>query len=290
LRPPYRYRYLVAILLLASGVLLSASMDSGNAQAGAMASEYSAVEPLAFELSYLGGSLSISGHSASSEHEQAVAAGAQLFDQADVNLRPAVVAPDDWPDITTAVLHAVAASQSATAEVSEDEVRLRAVYVDVGDWQAALDELNSALPESVTLQTETLHVAAQLADPCLVAYRELQKQSVKFERSSAELRSANFGVLDRHVEFASNCSDYRIAVTGHTDNQGDEEWNTELSRLRAQAVADYLQQRGVPERQLLVDGAGSAEPVANNETAWGRIRNRRIEFALVSLSHPPPGP
>jgi len=284
LRPPYRYRYLVAVLVLASGVLLSASMDSGNAQAGAAASEYSAVEPLAFELSYLGGNLSINGHSASSEHEQAVATDAQLFDDADINLRPAVLAPEGWPDITAAVLQAVAASQSATAAVSEHAISLRAVYVDVDGWQAALDELNSVLPESVTLQTESLHVAADVLDPCPVAYRELQKQSVRFDRASAELRSANYGVLDRHVEFASNCSDYRIAVTGHTDNQGDEKWNTELSRLRAQAVADYLRQQGVPEQRLLVGGAGSSKPVADNETAWGRIRNRRIEFQLVSLS------
>lgn len=284
MRTPNHYRYLVAVSLLASGVLLSASLNSGTAQAGTGASGYSAVEPLTFELRYLGGSLSVTGHSASLRHEQAIAAGLDPFADADIELRPAVVAPAAWSDITTALLHAVAASQSATAAVTEDEIVLRAVFDDAAEWQLAVADLNAVVPDSITLHTETVQVATHAVDPCTTAYRELQGQPVKFDRSSAELRSANYGVLDRHAEFASNCSGRRIAITGHTDNQGDMEWNRELSRMRAQAVADYLQQRGVPKQQLLVVGAGSAEPVADNDTAWGRVRNRRIEFELVALA------
>lgn len=282
MRPPYRYRYLVAPLLLASGVLMSASVNPGSAAAGATASSYSAVEPLAFELRYLGGNMSIEGHSESLQHEQAVAAGLEPFADADLELRPAVAAPAAWPVITMAVLQTVAASQSATASVSEEEVVLRAIVQDAAQWQAAIDALNAVLPDAISLSTETVHVASQAVDPCTAAYRALQAEAIKFDRASAALRSANYGVLDRHAEFASNCSDHRIAITGHTDNQGDVEWNRELSRLRAQAVADYLQQRGVPEQQLLVVGAGAAEPVADNDTAWGRVRNRRIEFELLA--------
>jgi OOP family OmpA-OmpF porin len=275
------------VLLLASGVLLSATLSSGTSQAGAAASDYSAVEPLQFELRYLGGSLTVAGHSASLQHEQAVAAVLNPFPDADIELRPAVAAPAAWPAITTATLQTVAAAESATAVVTEDEIVLRAVFADADEWQAAVDDLNAMLPDTVVLRSESLHVAAQAADPCRFAYRELRKQPVKFDRASAELRRANYGVLDRHAEFASNCRGYRIAITGHTDNRGDSDWNKELSRLRAQAVADYLRQRGVPEQRLLVVGAGSAEPIADNDTAWGRVRNRRIEFELVAAAPAP---
>ena len=118
-------------------------------------------------------------------------------------------------------------------------------------------------------------------DACLGAYRQLEATSVSFDRASAELRTMSHGVLDRHVEFAFDCDHLTISITGHTDGAGNEARNRELSLARANAVADYLVSRGVPRSQLITTGAGSSRPVANNDTAWGRMQNRRIEFTLV---------
>ena len=69
-------------------------------------------------------------------------------------------------------------------------------------------------------------------------------------------------------------------ITGHTDARGAEAWNLQLSLMRARSVADYLVAAGVGVERLRVDGKGSANPVADNNTEIGRRMNRRIEFGL----------
>ena len=61
---------------------------------------------------------------------------------------------------------------------------------------------------------------------------------------------------------------------------GDPAFNLELSRQRAQSVADYLVDGGVALDRLIVEGAGATQPVADNTTSYGRRQNRRIEFWL----------
>jgi OOP family OmpA-OmpF porin len=67
---------------------------------------------------------------------------------------------------------------------------------------------------------------------------------------------------------------------GHTDATGEEAWNMQVSRARAQAVADHLIASGVAVERLIIDGRGSQQPLASNDTVQGRERNRRIEFEL----------
>jgi OOP family OmpA-OmpF porin len=70
----------------------------------------------------------------------------------------------------------------------------------------------------------------------------------------------------------------RVVIAGFTDNVGTEEYNLELGRRRAQAVADILVSEGVPAGQLSVISYGKDRPVADNGTNEGRARNRRVEF------------
>jgi outer membrane protein OmpA-like peptidoglycan-associated protein len=72
----------------------------------------------------------------------------------------------------------------------------------------------------------------------------------------------------------------RTTIIGHTDASGDESWNQRLSRARAQAVADHIAGNGIDPARLIIDAFGSSQPVADNATASGRSRNRRIEFEL----------
>ena len=73
----------------------------------------------------------------------------------------------------------------------------------------------------------------------------------------------------------------KVMVIGHTDSQGDRGKNIELSMQRAIAVKNYLQQSGVAPGNLSVQGLGPDLPVADNATANGRARNRRIEFRVM---------
>jgi outer membrane protein OmpA-like peptidoglycan-associated protein len=72
----------------------------------------------------------------------------------------------------------------------------------------------------------------------------------------------------------------RITIVGHTDSTGGDAINDPLSRERAQSVRDYLAARGMPAERVSVQGRGSREPVATNDTDSGRAANRRVEVFL----------
>ena len=74
--------------------------------------------------------------------------------------------------------------------------------------------------------------------------------------------------------------DTTLTINGHTDNTGSNAVNNPLSQHRAQAVAYYLQSRGVAASRLAVYGYGSHMPAASNATAEGRAQNRRVEILI----------
>ena len=68
----------------------------------------------------------------------------------------------------------------------------------------------------------------------------------------------------------------RLAAEGHTDSTGSTEFNQKLSVKRAEAVAEYLSSQGVPRDNLNASGFGDTNPIASNDTAAGRQKNRRV--------------
>ena len=73
----------------------------------------------------------------------------------------------------------------------------------------------------------------------------------------------------------------KVEVDGHTDNQGLASANLALSQQRAEAVVAYLASKGVSSTRLSAKGFGQTKPVADNATADGRQKNRRIEFTVI---------
>jgi outer membrane protein OmpA-like peptidoglycan-associated protein len=82
------------------------------------------------------------------------------------------------------------------------------------------------------------------------------------------------------AEALKNQADHRMVVEGHTDSQGTESSNMELSMKRAQSVRDYLVSRGVPTEIISATGLGQSRPVADNHSAEGRANNRRVEIIV----------
>jgi len=76
----------------------------------------------------------------------------------------------------------------------------------------------------------------------------------------------------------------RISIYGHTDDSGEERYNQTLSQRRAQSVADYLVKGGVAAQRIAIIGYGESRPRADNASAEGRARNRRIELLLEPLA------
>jgi outer membrane protein OmpA-like peptidoglycan-associated protein len=76
--------------------------------------------------------------------------------------------------------------------------------------------------------------------------------------------------------------DTNILTEGDTDNTGAEDYNLKLSERRAQSVSNYLMGLGVPGSRLSMVGLGEANPIASNETDYGRQQNRRVEVAIFA--------
>jgi outer membrane protein OmpA-like peptidoglycan-associated protein len=104
--------------------------------------------------------------------------------------------------------------------------------------------------------------------------------SLLFTTDSAVVRPAGVEQLARLGDILAKYPEDRIRIEGHTDSTGSRSHNEELSLRRAEAVRDVLASRGVHPRQMLVDGAGPARPIADNSTAAGRARNRRVELHI----------
>jgi outer membrane protein OmpA-like peptidoglycan-associated protein len=77
--------------------------------------------------------------------------------------------------------------------------------------------------------------------------------------------------------------DKQIVVEGHTDTQGSDASNQELSKVRAQTVRDFLVSHGVPSDHIRAEGLASTRPVADNKTPEGRANNRRVEIIVQPI-------
>ncbi|MDJ0663573.1 MAG: OmpA family protein [Acidimicrobiia bacterium] len=104
---------------------------------------------------------------------------------------------------------------------------------------------------------------------------------VEFELNSDVLTSVGIALLDEIVAALEEVPDVPIEISGHTDSQGDAEENMDLSERRAQAALDYFVANGQDPARFVVKGYGEDVPVASNDTADGRARNRRIEFKAL---------
>ena len=70
----------------------------------------------------------------------------------------------------------------------------------------------------------------------------------------------------------------RVMVAGHTDSDGDDAYNKDLSQRRAQSVVDYLASQGVDRNNMIAKGFGEEQPIAGNDDAQGKAQNRRVEL------------
>ena len=77
-------------------------------------------------------------------------------------------------------------------------------------------------------------------------------------------------------------TDTNILVEGDTDNTGSEEYNQKLSERRAQSVANHLMGLGIPSSRISLVGLGELNPIASNDTEYGRQQNRRVEVAIFA--------
>lgn len=139
-------------------------------------------------------------------------------------------------------------------------------------------DLGAPTTDAPRIKTET---QAKVDRACQFAFSGvLSSGRILFRTGSALISDESSEVLDALIRALRGCADSEVEIAGHTDDDGDPGSNLDLSRRRAQAVVDYLVKAGIPAAKLSFAGYGQTRPVASNETAEGKARNRRIEFVV----------
>ncbi|MFW2368526.1 MAG: OmpA family protein [Desulforhopalus sp.] len=101
---------------------------------------------------------------------------------------------------------------------------------------------------------------------------------VLFEFDKSDIKESFFPELNRWVDFFHANPQVNAEIYGHTDSMGSATYNQSLSENRAQAVANYLVEKGINRERLTSRGFGESKPIATNDTQEGRQKNRRVEL------------
>lgn len=108
--------------------------------------------------------------------------------------------------------------------------------------------------------------------------RKIVLRGVNFDFDSATLRAEAKAILDEAARLLRDDTSLRVAVDGHTDAIGSDDYNQRLSEKRARSVADALVAREIGAPRLTATGYGESKPAASNDTEEGRAQNRRVEL------------
>lgn len=107
--------------------------------------------------------------------------------------------------------------------------------------------------------------------------------NITFKTASSDLNSNFFPVLDSVSLVLKEFDKTLIDVEGHTDSDGSDQYNQQLSMQRANSVGTYLQSHGVNNQRIVALGAGEGRPVASNSSSAGKQQNRRVELRLQPI-------
>lgn len=158
----------------------------------------------------------------------------------------------------------------------------------LGMFWVNINGLKIAETPSITPYTPPLAEPAATANTpqtgkasCEDSIARVLAQPILFDSGSDRLTPSSRDLLESLVNpLRVVCPDTAIAIYGHTDAIGNPADNIRLSEQRAKAVADLLVTKGVSRERMTVEGFGAGRPIADNATAEGRARNRRIEIKL----------
>lgn len=198
--------------------------------------------------------------------------------------------PADWQVRVLAGLDALAQLANGAVTVRPDMLRVRG---ETGNPDASTkiagllsDKLGGASEVSIeVVYREALDPEAALPTPeeCVaMIHAMMEGRKINFEPGSATLDSEARLILDDIAEILRECGPMPLEIAGHTDSQGRESMNLELSQQRAEAVLAELRNRRVLTSSFVAQGYGESRPVADNGTEEGREANRRIEFSLIA--------
>jgi len=239
------------------------------------------------------GNVTVSGYVGSEEARSAVLQRAQdLFSGrvTDNKVKLAAGAPnDDWTNRVMGNLQQLSNLEQGQLVMENLET--------VITGRASDEDTRSSVNNYINNLTNNYSGAANISVPNVAAVNvgEIKSGSVcqnlindlkagnkiNFAYGKAEIRGAqSFDLLNSLASAAVQCADFKIDIGGHTDADGNENYNQLLSEARANNVLAYLADNGVELSSMTATGYGEVRPIASNDNPEGMARNRRIEFVV----------
>ena len=173
--------------------------------------------------------------------------------------------------LSVAAIIALTGCTSAEKPMKEmviTETENQFVMEDIDVSKKTLEELIVFNEEGVTIRREGNNLVLSMPELVL------------FDFNKYEVKNKVKGSLNTLAKALEENPDIRIKIDGYTDFIGSEGYNLELSVKRAKSIRNYLVDRGVKSSNISIEGYGKQNPIANNATAAGRAKNRRVEFII----------
>lgn len=197
--------------------------------------------------------------------------------------------PESWPTRVLVGLEALAYLNNGSVTVSPDQVLVRGVTQREDARAAVAGLLSGKLGDGVLYSLDITYRAPPPPEKIKPTPEECQEQlqavqtgaKIAFEPGSATIAEESLGVMNRIADILKDCGEILLEIQGHTDSQGRESMNLELSQARANSVLNELIARRVLTASYEARGYGETQPIADNKTEAGREANRRIEFHLI---------
>ena len=111
--------------------------------------------------------------------------------------------------------------------------------------------------------------------------RAFKFEPIYFEYDKDNIQEQYEAYLIEMIRMVKSHSDLRILITGHTDSDGSDAYNIELSKRRAAALVRFFEKNGLAKSRVEIDFKGEKEPVDRNDTDTGKQKNRRVDFRFI---------
>ncbi len=111
---------------------------------------------------------------------------------------------------------------------------------------------------------------------------KIVSNGIRFDIGKASLKPESMGIINEIFNLMKEHSDINFSVEGHTDSDGDVDFNQKLSEERAKTVMNQLISMGIDKGRLSYKGYGESQPIDNNQTPEGKANNRRVEFVKTN--------
>ena len=106
-------------------------------------------------------------------------------------------------------------------------------------------------------------------------------KNLNFDTDKDTIRPESFESLNKLAELLKKETSWKLFIEGHTDSTGSDAHNLDLSKRRAASAKKYLVGKGAVDGMITTEGYGETKPIADNKTAEGRQKNRRVAFTIT---------